>query len=159
MGCLVLFYRGTTGGTMNALKTLAAAVVASLTLGACASGGTATGTARLPDGPIAGRTANRAAAVQPAMLKVSNYNWMDVVVYAAQGNSRVRLGQVTSMSSASFRLPSRMVENSTQNVRLMVDPVGSTEGWQTEAISIQAGQQVQFNVQNSLSFSSVLVGR
>ena len=156
MGRLVLFFRGTTGGTMNALKTLAVAVVASLTLGACASGGTATGTARLPDGPTPGRTA---AGAQPAMLKVSNYNWMDVVVYAAQGNSRVRLGQVTSMSSASFRLPSRMVENSTQNVRLMVDPVGSTEGWQTEAISIQAGQQVQFNVQNSLSFSSVLVGR
>ena len=142
---------------MNALKTLAAAVAASLTLGACASGGTATGTARLPDGPTAGRTA--AATVQPAMLKVSNYNWMDVVVYAAQGNSRVRLGQVTSMGSASFRLPARMVENATQNVRLMVDPVGSTEGWQTEGISIHAGQQVQFNVQNSLSFSSVLVGR
>jgi hypothetical protein len=141
---------------MNALKTLAAAVAASLALGACASGGTATGTARLPDGPTAGRTTS---AVQPAMLKVSNYNWMDVVVYAAQGNSRVRLGQVTSMSSASFRLPARMVENAAQNVRLMVDPVGSTEGWQTDGISIQAGQQVQFNVQNSLSFSSVLVGR
>jgi hypothetical protein len=52
-----------------------------------------------------------------------------------------------------------MVSNNVQTVRLMVDPVGSTEGWQTEGISIQAGQQVQFNVQNSLSFSSVLVGR
>jgi hypothetical protein len=140
---------------MNALKTLAAAVAASLTLGACA-GGTATGSARLPDGPSAGRTAD--AAERPATLKVSNYNWMDVVVYAAQGNSRVRLGQVTSMSSTSFRLPARMVANSVQSVRLMVDPVGSTEGWQTEAISIRAGQQVQFNVQNSLSYSSVLVG-
>ena len=142
---------------MNALKTLAAAVAASLTLGACASGGTATGTARLPDGPSAGR--NASAAVQPAMLKVSNYNWMDVVVYAVQGNSRVRLGQVTSMSSASFRLPARMVENATQNVRLMVDPIGSTEGWQTDGISVRPGERVEFNVQNSLAFSSVLVAR
>jgi hypothetical protein len=141
---------------MNALKTLAAAVAASLTLGACA-GGNATGAAILPDGPSPGpRTA---AAERPATLKVSNYNWMDVVVYAAQGNSRVRLGQVTSMRSASFPLPPRMVGNGAQAVRLMVDPVGSNEGWQTEGISIQAGQQVQFNVQNSLSFSSVLVGR
>jgi hypothetical protein len=142
---------------MNALKTLAAAVAASLTLGACASGGTATGTARLPDGPSAGRTA--IAAAPPATVKVSNYNWMDVVVYAVQGNSRVRLGQVTSMSNASFRLPARMVENSTQSVRLMVDPIGSTEGWQTDGISVRPGERVEFNVQNSLSFSSVLVAR
>src|SRR5215213_2869013 len=131
-------------GTMNALKTLAAAVAASLTLSAC---GTATGAARLPDGPAPGRTAT---AVQPAMLKVSNYNWMDVVVYAVQGNSRVRLGQVTSMSSASFRLPPRMVANSVEPVRLMVDPIGSIEGWQTEGISVHPGEKVQFNVQNSL---------
>ncbi|HEV7589479.1 MAG TPA: hypothetical protein VGO40_15300 [Longimicrobium sp.] len=143
---------------MNALKTLAAAVAVSLTLDACAAGGTATGAARLPDGPSPGRTTADAAAVQPAMLKVSNYNWMDVVVYAVQGGIRVRLGQVTSMSSASFRLPTRMVGNTVQSVRLMVDPIGSTEGWQTDGLSIHAGQQVQFNVQNSLSFSSVMVG-
>jgi len=142
---------------MNALKTLAAAVAASLALGGCASGGTTTGSARLPDGPSPGRTAT--AAVPPAMLKVSNYNWMDVVVYAVQGNSRVRLGQVTSMSSASFRLPPRMVANNVESVRLMVDPIGSIEGWQTEGISVHPGEKVQFNVQNSLSFSSVLVAR
>jgi hypothetical protein len=155
VGRLVLL-PGKMGGPMNALKTLAAAVAASLTLGACA-GGNARGAAVLPDGPSPG--ARTAAAVQPAVVKVRNYNWMDVVVYAVQGDSRVRLGQVTSMSNASFRLPPRMVSNGVQPVRLMVDPIGSTEGWQTEGISIQAGQQVQFNVQNSLSFSSVLVGR
>jgi hypothetical protein len=142
---------------MNALKTLAAAVAASLTLGACASGSTATGAARLPDGPSAGRSA--AAPVQPTTLKVSNYNWMDVVVYAVQGNSRVRLGQVTSMSSANFRIPARMVANAVERVRLMVDPIGSIEGWQTDAISVHPGERVEFNVQNSLAFSSVLVAR
>ena len=142
---------------MNALKTLAAAVAASLTLGACASGSTATGAARLPDGPSAGRSA--AAPVQPTTLKVSNYNWMDVVVYAVQGGTRVRLGQVTTMSTGNFRIPTRMTNNGVETVRLMVDPVGSTEGWQSEGISVRAGQQVQFNVQNSLAFSSVFVGR
>jgi hypothetical protein len=140
---------------MNALKTLAAALAASLTLGACAAAGPAGG-AHLPDGPAPGPAV---AATSPVMLRVSNYNWMDVVVYAVQGGTRVRLGQVTSMSNASFRLPARMVDNGVQGVRLMVDPIGSTEGWQTEGISVHPGQQVQFNVQNSLSFSSVLVGR
>jgi hypothetical protein len=143
---------------MHGLKTLAAAVAASLTLGACAAGGNATGAMRLPDGPSPGRTAS-AAAAQPATLKVSNYNWMDVVVYAVQGGTRVRLGQVTTMSSANFRIPTRMTNNGVETVRLMVDPVGSTEGWQSEGISVRAGQQVQFNVQNSLAFSSVFVGR
>ena len=142
---------------MHALKTLAAAVAASLTLGACAAGSTATGGMRLPDGPSAGPAASAAAA--PAMLKVSNYNWMDVVVYAVQGGSRVRLGQVTTMSTANFRIPPRMLNNGVQTVRLMVDPVGSTQGWQSDGISVHAGQQVQFNVQNSLAFSSVFVGR
>ena len=154
----LMFFTGDDGGTMNALKTLAAAVAASLTLGACATGGTVTGAARLPDGPAAGRGAAASQAAAPVTLKVSNYNWMDVVVYAVQGGTRVRLGQVTSMNTTSFRLPPRMV-NSGETVRLMVDPIGSTEGWQTEGISIHAGQQVQFNVQNALSFSSVMVGR
>ena len=156
VGRLVFFYRGRRGERMSALKTLAAAVAASLTLGACAAGSTATGAARLPDGPFAGRTA--APTVEPAVLKVSNYNWMDVVVYAVQGNSRVRLGHVTSMSTTSFRLPMRMVANNVQTMRLMVDPIGSIEGWQTEGISVRAGQQVQFNVQNALPYSCVLVG-
>jgi hypothetical protein len=142
---------------MHAMKTLAAAVAASLTLGACAGGG-ATGTARIPDGPAPGRVASAGATTVPATVKVTNYNWMDVVVYAVQGHSRVRLGQVTSMSNASFRLPTRML-NGTEGVRLMVDPVGSIEGWQTEGLNVHAGEQVQFNVQNSLSFSSVLVMR
>lgn len=140
---------------MHALKTLAA-VAASLTITSCASGGT-TGTARLPDGPNAGR--HLGPSVEPAVVRVTNYNWMDVVVYAVQGNRRVRLGQVTTMGTTSFRLPSAMTSNATQSVRLMVDPVGSTQGWQTEGISVQAGQQVQFNVQNALQLSSVLVNR
>ena len=144
---------------MQALKTLAAVVAVSLTLNACASSGASLGARSLPDGPQAGLrvTESGTPAPQPVMLKVSNYNWMDVVVYAVQGNQRVRLGQVTTMGSASFRLPARMVHNSVETVRLMVDPVGSTQGWQSEGINIHAGEQVHFNVQNSLPLSSVLI--
>jgi hypothetical protein len=141
---------------MHALKTVVAAV-ASLTLGACAAGGATSNAMRLPDGPAPG--VHAAPGAEPTLLKVSNYNWMDVVVYAAKGGTRVRLGQVTSMSTATFRMPQRMLGSSTENVRLMVDPIGSTEGWQTEALTLRSGQTVQFNVQNSLRFSSVLVSR
>lgn len=145
---------------MNMLKTLAA-VAASLSITACASGGTTASYGPLPDGAAAGRlnASSASTAAAPTVLRVSNYNWMDVVVYAVQGNSRVRLGQVTSMNTTVFHIPARMVANATQSVRLMVDPVGSVQGWQTEGISVQPGQQVQFNVQNALSFSSVMVSR
>jgi hypothetical protein len=146
---------------MHALKTLAAAMVTSLTLGACASAGGPTSLASmsLADGPHAGRSqASESAASQGAMVKVSNYNWQDVVVYAVAGAQRVRLGQVTSMNTVNFRLPTHMVVGP-ERMRLVVDPIGSTEGWQTEDLVVHGGDQVQFNVQNSLPLSSVLVSR
>jgi hypothetical protein len=146
---------------MHALKTLAAAVVTSLTLGACASAGGPTSLASmsLADGPHAGRSqAVEHAVSQAAVVKVSNYNWQDVVVYAVAGAQRVRLGQVTSMNTVNFRLPTHMV-TSTERVRLLVDPIGSTEGWQSEDLIVHGGDEVQFNVQNSLPMSSVLVSR
>ena len=145
---------------MHALKTLAAAVATSLTLGACASTGTPSlGAMSLADGPHAGSSQTaRGAAATATTVKVSNYNWQDVVVYAVAGAQRVRLGQVTSMNTANFRLPTHMV-TSPERVRLVVDPIGSTEGWQTEDLIVHGGDQVQFNVQNSLPLSSVLVSR
>jgi hypothetical protein len=150
---------------MHALKTLVAAVAASLTLGACAAGSSSSSALRVPDGPRAlrladgadaGRNASRSGEA-PTMLKVTNYNWMDVVVYAVRGTARTRLGQVSSMNSATFRVPVGMV-GGMSGVRLMVDPIGSTEGYQTENLNLHAGQLVEFNVQNALRLSSVMVG-
>jgi hypothetical protein len=88
---------------------------------------------------------------------VENYNWMDVVVYAVQGNTRMRLGEVTSMTGADFRLPSRFLAGA-DNIRLLVDPIGSTEGYETDGILVHDGERVSFNVQNALQFSSLSVG-
>ncbi|HYH78266.1 MAG TPA: hypothetical protein VEX86_00665 [Longimicrobium sp.] len=151
---------------MHALKTLAIATTAALTLTACASGGGTAVNASLANAPMANGTQlvsadNRVAsrsAPSSATVRVNNYNWMDVNVYAVQGGTRVRLGSVTSMSNGTFQLPSRFLMQSS-SVRLMVDPVGSTEGYMTDGILVQGGQQISFNVQNSLRFSSVSVGR
>jgi hypothetical protein len=153
---------------MHATKTLVAAVAATLSLGACAtaggSGGTVPPAMYLVDGPqaqagaVATSEARRPAAAPAATLHVENYNWLDVVVYAVQGNSRMRLGSVTSMSSADFRIPSRFLVGASDNLRLLVDPIGSSEGYMTEGIVVRDGQRVSFNVQNALQFSSLMVG-
>lgn len=152
---------------MHATKTLVAAVAATLSLGACAtaggSGGTVPSAMYLVDGPqakseVAASAASRPSAQPSATLHVENYNWLDVVVYAVQGTSRMRLGQVTSMSGADFRIPNRFLSGASDNLRLMVDPIGSTEGYITEGIVVRDGQRVSFNVQNALQFSSLMVG-
>lgn len=155
VGRLLCFPDTMEEGTMHALKTVVAAVAASLSLGACASaGGSDTPMVmNLADGP---QVVTHRSAAPSATVHVENYNWMDVVVYAVHGGTRMRLGQVTSMSSANFRLPSRFLSGS-ENVRLLVDPIGSTEGYMTDGIVLHDGQSVSFNVQNSLQFSSISV--
>jgi hypothetical protein len=152
---------------MHATKTLVAAVAATLSLGACAtagSGGTASSAMYRVDGPsaraneVVAASTSRASSQPTAMLHVENYNWLDVVVYAVQGSSRMRLGQVTSMSSSDFRIPNRFLSGAADNLRLMVDPIGSTEGYMTDGIVVRDGQRVSFNVQNALQFSSLMVG-
>jgi hypothetical protein len=149
---------------MHALTTLVAATAVSLSLGACASSGGGMASMNLGRGPVGSGTqlvsadnaVSRSPADAPATVRVANYNWMDVNVYAVQGTMRQRLGTVTSMSSAVFRLPQRFLVSS-ENMRLMVDPIGSNEGYMTDGILVRGGQQISFNVQNALQFSSISV--
>lgn len=132
---------------MRALRTstLAAAAAAILTLGACASGG---GNGAAP--------ADRSSHMREATVVVQNQNWQDVVVYVVQSGHRMRLGMVTAMTTSKFRLPQRFL-GSASDIRLLADPIGSTQGYQTEGLRVLAGQQVAFNVQNRMSLSSVAI--
>jgi hypothetical protein len=150
---------------MHALKTLVAAAAASLALNACASSGGTGLQTQFARGPVANGTelvqadnrgTTNGSLSSPATVRVANYNWLDVNVYAVQGGTRVRLGTVTSMSSGTFQLPARFLQQSS-SVRLMVDPIGSTEGYMTDGILVHGGQQISFSVQNALQFSSISV--
>jgi hypothetical protein len=133
---------------MSALKSLAAAVAATLVIGACAPGATGGSRADVSAAPRAQRA--------PTTVKVQNFNWQDVVVYVVQSGQRVRLGMVTSMGTGRFRLPDRFL-GSAGDIRLYADPVGSSHGYTTEAIRVVSGQEVSLSVQNSLSLSSVAI--
>jgi hypothetical protein len=138
---------------MHALKTLAAAVAATLTLGACATGGAAPASSFAPAGEAAAK-AHASAGARPATLKVENLNWSDMNVYVLQNGARTRLGTVTSMNTTVFRLPAHVLA-STANVRLLLDPIGSSEMYLTDPVQVRSGQQIALNVQNSLPLSSV----
>ena len=129
---------------MTTLKNLAAVVAATLTITAC--------------GPaLAGSNGvDRPARPEAALVTVENQNWSDMVVYVVQGGLRMRLGMVTSMRSATFRLPAMFLGHS-GDIRLVADPVGSSETYVSDIIQVRDGQQISLSVQNSLQLSNVAV--
>src|SRR5262249_3229502 len=84
-----------------AMKRLSPLTARALLLAALAASGCARAASN------AGRQSERTfCAKSTATVYVQNDNWMDVVVYAVRGGARFRLGQVTSVQSAVFELPS-----------------------------------------------------
>lgn len=99
-----------------------------------------------------------------ATLYVTNDNWLDVVVYVLRGGSRFRLGEVTSIQSAVFRIPDAAL-GGTDNFAILADPIGSfntsgrDHGYATGAISLQPGHTVvDLRVANILDHSSYSYG-
>jgi len=145
---------------MRVRTTLAAAVAASLTLGACASaGGNGAGLSSSYSSTTAvsgGSSGGSASVAMEPTIRVENRNWSDVVVYAVRSGRRHRLGMVTSMSSARFRLPRGMAMGS-GDLQLVADPIGSSRGFTSGPIHIGAGQEIALSVQNHLPMSTVSV--
>lgn len=136
------------------LKNLTVAVAMGALLSACASGGAADSFA----GGASPRASTSGAAreARTATVVVENRNWSDMTVYAVHGGMRYRLGTVTSMTTARFRLPERSMVT-TQALRLVADPIGSSTGYVSQGVQVYPGQQVAFTIQNHLAISSVAV--
>lgn len=117
---------------------LAAAVIAGL--GSCAP---------LPNPDVAPRD----YGTEEILFQVKNFNWSDVTVYLLRGGVRTRLGVVNSMGEASFRLPAGLM-GSSSDVRLLLDPIGSSVAYMTDPIFVQPGQTVEMSVENHLPLTS-----
>lgn len=134
---------------MRALHTAAvAALVLSLAGAGCAP---AASSGYSPAGPYP------ESAPAPT-VRVTNHNWATMNVYAMRGSSRYRLGMVTSMSTAVFRIPTTVMGGQGR-VELLADPIGSTRTFTAPVVYVHAGDQVQFDIQNHLPISSVSVFR
>lgn len=132
---------------MSALKTLALMVATAVSVAACATTGTTAGS---------GRDLFAGSDEPETMVRVENRNWSDVDVFAVYGGIRRRLGTVTSMTSARFRIPSDLLAAG-RDLQLLADPIGSSEAYLTPAVQVYSGQEVSFTVQNHMSLSSIAV--
>ncbi|HEX7052214.1 MAG TPA: hypothetical protein VF188_18540 [Longimicrobiales bacterium] len=112
--------------------------------------------------PIAGCGATRGgsdAGAQPAPARgvpvaVSNYNWLDVDIYALRSGIRHRLGTVGTGQTVLLTVPPGLVDAG--QVRLLVDPIGGRP-FLTDPILVAPGQQIELRVENHLPLSNWMV--
>jgi hypothetical protein len=89
------------------------------------------------------------------IVTVKNSNWMDVDVFAVRGTARSRVGSVTGLSTATFRVPVDYAPDG--SLQLLVDPIGSDATYLTEKIAVNPGQRVELTVTSVLRMSTFSV--
>lgn len=92
----------------------------------------------------------------PVEVAVTNYNWSTVHVYAYGGGQRASLGLLSTNESATWKVPSSLV-SSHRDLRLIAEPVGSSERHVSEPIMFEPGDRIEWTLQNSLVQSSIMV--
>jgi hypothetical protein len=127
---------------MKGIRSVLVAVATAAALGACAP---ATEQAEL------GRPESQTT------LLVENNNWSDMVIYLVRGSSRARLGSVTSMGTAKFRITDAMAGGGYGELRIQADPIGSDRTYTSPVINIVPGSQVELRLQNNIQISSFSV--
>lgn len=88
-------------------------------------------------------------------IQVNNDNWNQVTVYALREGLAVRLGTVTTGTTAVFDLPATMQRG--VDVRLLVQPLASWTGYVSPPIEF--GRDMTLTVANALSQSTLVPWR
>ncbi|MGH2668269.1 MAG: hypothetical protein ACRDH5_03970 [bacterium] len=92
----------------------------------------------------------------PATLRVTNANWSEVRIYLVRAGAHLRLGSVTSNSSAVFEIPPDYLGQS-GSVTLVATPVASRASYSTALTGVSPGDELELVVENLLQFSHLVV--
>jgi hypothetical protein len=87
---------------------------------------------------------------------VINHHWLDVTVYLVHDGQRTRVGTVTATTTEQFAISTRLLGASRQ-ISLLGEAVGSNQVVRTELLTVQAGQYIEWTLENALRRSSVAV--
>ena len=88
-------------------------------------------------------------------LDVTNDTWQDMDVYVLASTVRVRIGGVTSQTTAHLEIPADLLAYG--SVQLRADPIGGGTPYVTDPISIRGGQRITLTVEHQLGLSSWVV--
>lgn len=123
---------------MKSMHYSMATVVVAALLGACA--------------PMAEQTASDTPINSKTQLVVDNQNWLDMNVYVVREGIGQRLGTVTSMTKATFRVPDAYVIG-VSDLQVAARPIGSNEQFVSTNINVFPGSQINLQLQHVLSMS------
>ena len=127
-------------------RALAIGLVTSAILAGCASPGT---------------RSDLAVRRPPTAVHITNYHWQDVRIYLvpASGGVPTRLGMVGSMTSSAIPIRGSLAAElrSGGTFRFLIRPLASRTSFTTHSILIGAGDEMQLNVENYLSHSTILI--
>lgn len=127
---------------MQAIRNILVAAITAAALGACA--------------PATEQAANGIPTRNNTQLLVKNNNWLDVAVYLVRGGSRTRVGTVTSMAQAQFRIPDSYVLG-VSDITVQADPIGSNRTFTSAPIQVYPGARVELTVENAVQLSNFAV--
>lgn len=104
-----------------------------------------------PDDPAAEPAADRGM-----ILFVDNHNFLDVRVFLLTDGDRLKIGTVPSLSKRVFRVTEADLGGALE-LRLLADPIGSRDSFSTQAIPVQPGAIIEWQVEKDIRFSSILL--
>jgi hypothetical protein len=90
------------------------------------------------------------------VLRVTNHNYLDVVVYVLHHGQRTRVGTVTGSSAELFVLPARLLVLG-GDIQLFGDAIGNDSYALTERLIVEPGQYVDWTLETDLRRSTVAV--
>ncbi|GAC1515099.1 MAG: hypothetical protein NVS1B4_04510 [Gemmatimonadaceae bacterium] len=89
-------------------------------------------------------------------VTVDNKNWQDVVVYVVHNGTRTRLGTVTAASQMTFAIRAMALSGS-GSLRFLGHPIGVPTSFLSEAILVQEGQAIVWELESGLERSMLSV--
>ncbi|GAC1651145.1 MAG: hypothetical protein NVS4B3_11170 [Gemmatimonadaceae bacterium] len=89
-------------------------------------------------------------------ITVDNRNWQDIVVYAVHNGTRTRLGTVTAASQTRFAIGDAVIPGG-GSLRFLGHPIGDTRSFLSEAILVQQGQEIMWELESGLERSMLSV--
>lgn len=126
--------------------------IASFLAAVLLAGSVLTGCSSIPGGDEPGAEVDVPA--EGLAVTVHNQNWATIHCYVVLGSRSVSLGQVSTNREETFTVGPGVL-GPTRSVRLLADPVGSTDTYLSEPILIEPGDRIEWTLRNPLSQSSI----
>ena len=104
----------------------------------------------------AGTQAPATSYRQPATLRVHNAHWSDIRIYVVRLEMPLRLGTVTSGSSAIFEIPPDFVSGGS-DVSVVAVPVAGAASYRASLNGVTYGDFVDLTIENLLQYSHLVI--